>query len=56
MPIDKIDMLKHEANQKETKAIVEEFRRWLLKHFEIVDFNSRNLINSRWGDSIGDQR
>ena len=50
MLTDKIEMLKHEACQKEALAIMGEFRRALLKHFEVVDANSTRLINSRWGD------
>ncbi len=48
MLLDKIDMLKHEACQKEFLAIVAEFRRALLRHFEVVEKNSRRLINERW--------
>lgn len=53
MLLSDIDMLKHEACQKEMAAIVGEFRRALLKHFEVVEFNSQRLINSRWGDEDG---
>jgi len=48
MLTDKIDMLKHEAAQKEFLAIVAEFRRALLRHFEVVNANATRLINSRW--------
>ncbi len=48
MLLDKIDMLKHEAAQKEMAAIVAEFRQALLRHFEVVEKNSRRLINERW--------
>lgn len=50
MILDKIDMLKHESCQKEALAIMGEFRRALLKHFDVVTANSTRLINSRWGD------
>jgi len=53
MLLDKIDMLKHEACQKEINAIMFEFRRALLKHFEVVNANATRLINSRWGNSNG---
>ncbi len=48
MLLDKIEMLKHEACQKEVGAIVAEFRRALLKHFDVVTKNSTRLINGRW--------
>jgi hypothetical protein len=48
MLLDKIDMLKHEAAQKECLAIVAEFRRALLRHFEVVNANSTRLIHERW--------
>ncbi len=48
MIMDKIDMLKHEACQKEALAIMGEFRRALLKHFDVVDANATRLINRRW--------
>lgn len=48
MLTDKIDMLKHESAQKEFAAIVAEFRRALLKHFDVVTANSQRLINGRW--------
>lgn len=48
MITDKIDMLKHESCQKEFLVIMHEFRRALLKHFEVVEANSRRLIESRW--------
>ncbi len=51
MKLNKIEMLKHEACQKEANAIVEEFRQALLKHFQVVTANSQQLINSRWGDT-----
>ena len=50
MLTDKIDMMRHESCQLEMKAIVAEFRKALLKHFDVVESNSRRLINSRWGD------
>ncbi|MFX1570619.1 MAG: hypothetical protein ACFFCV_19950 [Promethearchaeota archaeon] len=50
MITDKIDMLKHEAAQKEANATMLEFRQALIKHFEVVDANSRSLIESRWAD------
>jgi len=53
MILDKIDMLKLESCQKEVLAIMHEFRKALLKHFEVVDFNSRRLIDTRWGDENG---
>jgi len=53
MLTDKIDMLKQESAQKEVLAIVAEFRRALLRHFEVVTVNSQRLINSRWGDVNG---
>jgi len=51
MLTDKLDMLKLEACQAETKAIVAEFKRALLKHFEVVDANATRLINGRWIDN-----
>lgn len=48
MLTDKIEMLKHEACQAEAKAITMQFRRTLLKHFEVVNANATRLINSRW--------
>jgi hypothetical protein len=51
MLTDKIDMLKMESCQKDSLAITAEFRRALLKHFEVVDIKATNLINSRWGDT-----
>jgi hypothetical protein len=48
MLTNKIDMLKQEACQKEANAIMLEFRCALLKHFEVVEFNAKALINSRW--------
>ena len=51
MLLDKIDALKLESCQAEMKAIMFEFRRALLKHFEVVDANAARLINSRWGDT-----
>jgi len=53
MILDKIDMLKHEACQKEANAIMLEFRRALLKHFDVVTANATRLINERWGDTNG---
>ncbi len=40
--------LKQEACQKEMLSIVGEFRNALMKHFEVVNFNARKLINERW--------
>lgn len=51
MLTDKIDMLKQESCQKEANAIMQEFRRALLKHFEVVNANATRLINTRWGDN-----
>lgn len=48
MLTDKIEMLKHESAQKEFTAITAEFRRALLKHFDVVTANSQRLINERW--------
>jgi len=48
--LDKIEKLKLESAQAEAKAITMEFRRALLKHFEVVTSNATRLINSRWGD------
>ena len=53
MITDKIDMLKHESCQKEALAIMHEFRRTLLKHFEVVNANATRLINERWSDANG---
>lgn len=53
MLLDKIEMLKHESCQKEMNAIMFEFRRALLKHFEVVNANATRLINTRWGDEHG---
>lgn len=51
MLTDKIEMLKHESCQAEIKAIMFEFRRALLKHFDVVNANATRLINTRWGDN-----
>lgn len=48
MILDKISMLKHEACQNEANAIMLEFRRALLNHFDVVTKNSQRLINERW--------
>jgi hypothetical protein len=53
MLMDKIEMLKMESCQKEALAITHEFRRALLKHFDVVTANSMRLINTRWGDENG---
>ena len=53
MLLDRIDILKHESAQKEFLSIMHEFRRALLKHFDVVTANSQRLINSRWGDIDG---
>jgi hypothetical protein len=47
--VDKIEKLKLESCQRESLAIMFEFRRALQKHFEVVEINARRLINSRWG-------
>lgn len=52
MILSKIDMLKHEACQKEMLAIMGEFRQALLKHFDVVTANSMRLINSRWDNEV----
>lgn len=49
----KIDMLKHEASQKESLVIMEHFRNALLQHFKIVDINSKRLIDERWEEGGG---
>lgn len=48
MLTDKMDMLLHQSCQDDVKAIVAEFRRALLKHFEIVTIKATQLINGRW--------
>jgi hypothetical protein len=53
MITDRLDMCKHEICQKEIILIVEGFRQALRKHFEVVNANSRRLIDSRWGDTHG---
>jgi hypothetical protein len=53
MITDRLDMLKHKICQKEIILIVEGFRQALRKHFEVVNANSRRLIDSRWGDKNG---
>lgn len=53
MITDKIDMLKHEAAQKEANATMFEFRQALIKHFEVVDANATRLIHSKWSDVDG---
>lgn len=50
MLLDKIDTLKMESCQKEANIIMLEFRKALLKHFEVVNANATRLINTRWGD------
>jgi hypothetical protein len=45
-----VEALKLQSWQAEAKAIVAEFRNALIRHFEIVDMKSRNLIESRWKD------
>lgn len=54
MLTDKIDYLKLESCQKDSAIIVAEFRRALLKHFEVVDKNSIRLINERWCNNVKD--
>jgi hypothetical protein len=49
MILDKITMLKMEICQKESIMIMEEFRRALKMHFEVVNANATRLINTRWG-------
>jgi hypothetical protein len=51
MLTDKLDMLKLESCQADAKAIVLEFRRALLRHFEVVNANATRLINERWSDN-----
>ena len=51
MLTDKIEMLLHESCQREVEAIVLQFRQAVLKHFEVVEANSRRLINERWRDN-----
>lgn len=51
MLLDKIDYLKLEACQKEALAIMGEFRRALLKHFDVVTKNSTRLIRERWDNN-----
>jgi hypothetical protein len=46
----KIDELKLKSSQCDALAIVAEFRNALQKHFQVVEFNARKLINERWGD------
>lgn len=53
MQTDKIEMLKMESCQKEALAIMHEFRRALIKHFEVVNANATRLIKTRWGDENG---
>lgn len=53
MITDKIEMLKHEANQKEFTAMTQEFRKALLNHFKVVDTYANNLIQSRWSNDEG---
>lgn len=48
MLTDKVDMMHQNACQCEANAIMAEFRRALLKHFEVVDRNSTRLIHERW--------
>jgi hypothetical protein len=50
MLLDKIDMLKLQSCQYDALAIMMEFRKALLKHFEVVNANATRLINTRWGD------
>lgn len=52
MITDKMDMCKHEIAQKEMALIVNGFRQALLKHFDVVDYNARRLIDTRWGVEI----
>ena len=55
MLTDKIEMLRLEACQAEAKAIMMEFRKALLRHFEVVNANATRLINSRW-ENANEQR
>ena len=48
MLTDKIDMLKLNSCQSDMLAIVSEFRGALEKHFRVVEFNARKLIDERW--------
>lgn len=53
MTLDKIDLLKLQSCQTEALAIMHEYRKGLVRHFEVVDANARRLINTRWGDENG---
>lgn len=55
MLMDRLDYSKHELCQKEVGIITAEFRRALLKHFEVVAIKSTNLINSRWDKECPNQ-
>jgi hypothetical protein len=51
MLLDKIDMLKLQNCQCDALAVMMEFRKALLKHFEVVNANATRLINERWGET-----
>jgi len=42
-------MDKHKSHQREALAYMNEFRKAINRHFEVVDANARRLINTRWG-------
>lgn len=46
--LDKVEISRLKMWQNEINMIVAEFRQALIKHFEIVETKSRNLINSKW--------
>lgn len=43
-----INKLKREQNQKEAKELTNTFRETLHKHFDIVKYKARKLIDDRW--------
>lgn len=43
-----VDEIKLKNYQDEAKSIINYFRNALHKHFEVVAYKSKHLINSRW--------
>jgi hypothetical protein len=48
-----INMEKHKSHQREALKAMNEFRKALNRHFEVVDANARRLIDTRWGEENG---
>ncbi|MDD5016534.1 MAG: hypothetical protein PHO15_00365 [Eubacteriales bacterium] len=48
MILDKLTTLRLRSYQTEALTIMHEFRQALKRHFDVVDFNARRLIDGRW--------